>query len=118
MLVGANLWRIAMRLEVVDKAVEVEVEQLGVLHEVGHLERVLMLEQHSVHLPELRLRARGLGGLGGDERVRMRRGQREVAKREAELIADRLGERLDDRAHATAERALEIAELDQVARAR
>jgi hypothetical protein len=73
---------------------------------------VLMLEEHVVHLPKAALGTRRLGGLGGLERVQVDPTQREVAKGEPKIVAQRLLQPLHDRICRTAVRALEVAVLD------
>src|SRR6185295_466189 len=75
-----------------------------------------MFEQHVVHLPEEALRAGGLDGLGGERRVRMHADDGEVAEADDELIAERPLERPHDGIRLPAERALEVAELDELQR--
>ena len=73
-----------------------------------------MAEQPVVHVPELALRGRGLGRLGGHLRVRVHVGQRQVAEDVAQLV--RRGARAARRsigAACAAVRALEVAVLEQ-----
>ena len=76
-------------------------------------ERVLVAEQPVVHLPERALGARGLGRLGGDLRVRVHVGQRQVAEDVAQLVAEVVEQLGDDRRRVPAVRALEVAVLEQ-----
>ena len=72
-----------------------------------------MVEEQVVHLPELPLRARRLGRLGGQLRARMDVGQRQVAEHEAEVVAE-VGEELaQHRLRAPAVRALEVPVFDE-----
>ena len=73
-----------------------------------------MLEQDVVHLPEPSLQPRGFGGLGGRQRVRVRLGEREVAEDEAQSVAERCLDRLHRVVGLSAERAFEIAVLEQL----
>ncbi len=65
--------------QVVGEAVDVEPELLGVARSGRRPQRVLVVEQQVVHLPERALRGRGLGGLGRELGVRVDVGQRQVA---------------------------------------
>ena len=66
-----------------------------------------------MHLPELALRRRRLGRLGGVLGVRMGRREREVAEHEAQLGRPAGLHLLDDRVRRAAVRALVVAVLDQ-----
>ena len=72
----------------------------------------LILEQQIVHLPELSLAARSVGSLRGVHRMRVRRFDREMAKHEADVIAEPLEHELDGRRGLFAGRAFEVAVLD------
>src|SRR5688572_6728461 len=91
----------------------VEPELIGVTQEMLAVEVSLMLEQLRVHLPELALRPRALGGLGGGERMRMHVDEREVTIREAHLLLEAVQDYLDGRGGLLAVRALEVAVLDE-----
>ena len=84
----------------------------GVAGQVGGPQRVLVGEQQVVHLPEPALGAGGLRRLGGELRARVHVVQRQVPPDVAEVAE--LGEQLaDDRLGLPAERALEVAVLDE-----
>ena len=75
-------------------------------------QRVLVLEQQIVHLPERALRGGRLGRLGGDLRVRMHVGERQVPPDVAHVAE--VGEQLaHDGFGPAAVRALEVAVLDE-----
>ena len=67
------------------EAVDVEVQVGGVLDEVGRLEALLALEQQVVHLPELALLGRGLGGLRRQLRGRVHIRQWQVSPHEPKV---------------------------------
>ena len=83
-----TLGEIAMLVQIAGEASPVQPEVIGVGQQIGELQRVLVREQRVVHLPELALRARRLGGLGGQPRVRVRLREREVAEHETHAVAD------------------------------
>jgi len=62
-----------------------------------------------VHRPELVLGAGRLGGLGGELRVGMRRGQREMPKDEAQAVLEFLQQHFHRRIGLAAGRAFEVA---------
>src|SRR5262249_16747571 len=66
---------------------EVEVELAGVLSQVVVREGLLTMKEQLVHLPKPILERCRLGRGGGDERVRVDLGQRKVAEREEQAIA-------------------------------
>ena len=66
-----------------------------------------------MQLPEAALRARRLGGLGGDLRRGMDVGQRQMAPDVAQLVAEVVEQLRDQRRGGRAVRALEVAVLDQ-----
>ena len=75
-------------------------------------QRVLVVQQQVVHLPERALRGRRLGRLGGELGVRVHVGQRQVAPDVADVAE--VGQQLaHDRLGLAAVRALEVAVLDQ-----
>ena len=99
------------RVQVVVEAVDVEAELVGVAaagrRRAGASWR---REQQVVHRPERALRGRRLGRLGGELRLRMHVGQRQVPPHVAQVG---VGQQLaHDRLGLTAVRALEVAELD------
>ena len=80
-------------------------------------ERVLVVEQQVVHLPERSLLGGRLGRLGRELRARVDVGQRQVAPDVADVAE--VGEQLaDDRLGPAAVRALEVAVLDDASPAR
>ena len=93
------------------EAVDVEAELLGVADEVAVAERVLVLEQQVVHLPERALLGRRLRRLGRQLRVRVDVVQRQVPPHVADVavLAQQLAH---DRLGLAAVRALEVAVLD------
>jgi len=91
----------------------VEFERDRVAEEVRVLERVLVLEEKVVHLPELALRARCLRRFGRALRVRMRLRKRKVAEDETEIGSERPPDLLHDRIRRTTVRALVVAVFGQ-----
>ena len=83
-----------------------------VADQVTEGQRALVVHQHVVHLPERALRGGGLGRLGGQLRVLVDVGQRQVPEDEAQLaeLADQLA---DGGLGLPAVGALEVAVLDQ-----
>jgi hypothetical protein len=81
--------------------------------EIVILERILVLEQCVVHLPEPSLRTRCLCGFGSVLRVRMRLRERKMTEHESEAIVHHSPHILDDWMRTPAMRALEIAVLDE-----
>ena len=69
-----------------------------------------------MHLPKLSLSARGFRGLSRELRVRMRIGERKIAKGETELMAQLLLKRFHDAVGCAAVRALIIAILQHLDR--
>jgi hypothetical protein len=84
-----------------------------VLDEILVRERVLVLEQPIVHVPEPALRTGGLGRLGRAFRVRVDLRQREVTIDEAQRGTKRRSDLLEDEMGGTAVRALEVPVLEQ-----
>ena len=97
--------------QVVGEAFDVETELLGVADQVVELERVLVLEQEVVHLPERALLGGGLGGLRGELSVGVDVVQRQVPPDVAD-VAEVAQELADDRLRLPAVGALEVAVLD------
>ena len=64
--------------QVLDEALEVEAQLLGVVVQVGRAQRVLVFEEQIVHLPEPLLGRRRLSCLGGQLGVRVDVVQRQV----------------------------------------
>ena len=89
----------------------VEAETLSVAVEVRARERLLVLEELVVHLPELALLAGGEGGLRRKGRVLVE-GQRVVLEGDADLARVGVEDLLDGRIDPRAEGALELGELD------
>src|SRR4029079_2541797 len=87
------------------------------LVQVRLVQRRLVLEQLVVHLPELALRVRGHGGLGGRLGVVVER-ERVVLPHEADLVPVLLLHLRQRRFHTAAERALEVGEDDDLERRR
>src|SRR3954471_19510937 len=101
-----------LRAHVAHEPVEVEAQVLRVLHEVVGREPAACLEQAVVHLPEAALSAGGLSCESGDPRVRVLV-ERQLAEHEPEPVSQPPLHLLDRRIGPRAERALEVAELDQ-----
>src|SRR5438309_1289326 len=72
-----------------------------------------MLEQHTVHLPEVVLRASGFGGFGGLHCVGMDLPKWKVPVDERQLLTESALGGLDQRIRARAVRALEVPVLDK-----
>src|SRR5262249_52384357 len=64
---------------------DVETDLARVAHQIGHVERVLVVQQLVVHFPELALLARGLSGLRRHLGVRVHVGERQVPEDEPQL---------------------------------
>src|ERR1022692_2825447 len=96
-----------------DHTAGIEAQSRGVLGEILISERVLVLEQEVVHLPELSLCAGRFGGFGRVLRVRMRIDQWKISKGEAQAIAQTLLNRFDDRVNFTAKWALVVAVFNE-----
>ena len=92
---------------------DVEAELAGVADEVLDSSRSWWREQEVVHLPEAPLRARRLGRLGGELGVVVHVGERQVAEDVAQVVAEALVQLAHDAGRAAAERALEVAVLDE-----
>ena len=88
-------------------------EITGVAAEVFLLERLLAVEEASVHLPESLLVRRCLGGGCGGRRVRMNLGQGEVAKGEPESAREPLLGALDLAESAPGVRTLVVPVFDE-----
>ena len=99
--------------QLVGEPVDVEAELAGVADEIRRHQRVLVLEQQVVHLPELALRRRRLGRLGRELGVRVDVGERQVAEDVAQVVAELRHDLAHDRLGAAAEGALEVAVLDE-----
>ncbi|KZN25709.1 hypothetical protein A4G99_04480 [Haladaptatus sp. R4] len=91
----------------------IQFQLLGIPPKVVVFERVLMLVEVVVHLPELSLHTGRLGRLRGVEGVWMGLFQREVSKDEPEVVAHLLPDRLDDRIRSATVGALVIPVFDQ-----
>src|SRR5439155_7171609 len=100
----ANPRRVRVRGQLGGGPARVEAEPRGGGEEILVVERLLVLEERVVHLPEFPLRARGFGGLGGVLCVRVHLLQREVPEDEAEAPAEPLLDGLHDRIGAPAVR--------------
>ncbi len=87
----------------------IEAEPPRVIQEVAIVERGLVLEQRVVNLPELAVHGDGLRHLGCMERVRVELGERVVPEHEAQLVAQRALDGLDDRVGLAAVGALIVA---------
>ena len=101
-----------MAAELFGEAVDVEPELAGVARSGREAQGVLVGEQEIVHLPERALRGRRLGRLGGELGMRVNVGERKVAPDVAE-VAEVREQLADDRLGLPAERALEVAVLDE-----
>jgi hypothetical protein len=98
-------------VQVVGEARHVEPESIGVRHQIGHLQPVLVREQQVVHLPERALIGGGLRGQRRQLGVRMHVCKRQVPPHVADVreVAEQLA---DDGFRPPAVRALEVAVLD------
>jgi hypothetical protein len=67
--------------------IEIQSELARVPDQIAAGQSVLILEQDVVVIPERALIARGIGRLGRGFRVRMDLGEREIAKDEAQVVA-------------------------------
>ncbi len=105
--VALDLRQEAVLLEVAREATHVEPQVGRVRQQRGCLEVLLVLEEQVVHLPEPSLRAGGLRGLRGQQRVRVELGEREVAEDEADPVSDSALEPLQLPVGASTEGALE-----------
>ena len=101
-----------MVAQVAAELVGVEPDLRRVPDDVADLKRALVVHQHVVHLPELALDGRRLGGLGGQLRVRVDLGERQVPEDETQLavLADHPA---DGGLCLPAVRALEVTVLDE-----
>ncbi len=97
--------------QVVGEAFDVEAQLLGVGDQIIRAERVLVVEQEVVQLPEGALLGRGLGGFGGELGARVDVVQRQVPPDVAD-VAELAEELADDRFGLPAVGALEVAVLD------
>src|SRR5882724_2005105 len=95
------------------QAAGIETECQGVSGQVLILECVLIFEQEVVHLPKASLRPGGFGGLRRTFGMRMHVGHREVAKGEAQVIAQSPPDFFDNRVNFTADGAFEVTVLKQ-----
>ena len=77
--------RVAPLVQLADEPVDVETECRRVLRQVGLLERLLVGEEHVVHLPEPSL---GAGRLGGEAGIVVHLVEREVAEHEREVSTE------------------------------
>src|SRR5690606_39083840 len=109
--VVADHLRVLARLEAGVERLRVELQLLRVALERVHPQRLLVVEELVVHLPELVLVMRTHRGLAGLLRVRVEV-EREVAEDHAHLLGVGLHDLFDDRPSACAVGALEVAELD------
>ena len=80
--------RVLAAAQLVDEALRVEPELARVVGEVGGPQLALVGEQGVVHLPEAALGGGGLGGLGGELRVRVHVVERQVAPDVANVVAE------------------------------
>ena len=108
---------VACPRSVVLEPLDVEAQLLGVADEVARLEGVLVCEQEVVHLPEGALVVCGLGRLGGELRIRMDVGERQVPPDVADVGGEAAQQLADDRLGHPAVGTLEIAVLDDGHRA-
>jgi hypothetical protein len=99
--------------QILVEQVEVQPEFLGIPTQVVVAQAFLVLVEKIVHLPELALRCRSLGGLGRLFGVRMRGRNREVAKDEPEPLTHAGLHFLDDRIGGAAVGTLVVSVLDQ-----
>ena len=95
----------------VREPLDVEAELLGVADQVARAERVLVVEQEVVHLPERALVGGRFRGLRGELRVRVDVVERQVPPDVAD-VAEVAQQLADDRLRLPAVRALEVAVLD------
>ena len=95
---------------------QVQPEGGGVVEQLPRLELVLVREQPVVHRPEGTLGAGGLDGLGGQFGVRVDVGQRQVPEDVAQVVAEPAAQLGEDAGGPAAERALDVAELDELQR--
>ena len=99
-----------MLAQVTGELLRVKPDLAGVAHQVGRLQRVLVIKEEVVHLPEGVLRRGGLRRLGRELGVRVDVGEREVTPDIADVA--KVGEeRADGRLGPAAVGALEVAVL-------
>lgn len=108
----ADYVKMLVTLQFLCETNHVEAEPPRVAVEVGQLEMILILEDEIVHLPELPLTRRALCRFGGKESVWMRVLEREMAVCETSLVRKTLQQQLHGGRGLPADRALEIAVLD------
>src|ERR1700689_441972 len=77
-LVLADVRRADVLAQVGPELRGVQAQRAGVPDQVAYVERALVIEEQVAHLPERVLPAGRLGGLGGELRMRMDVGQRQV----------------------------------------
>ncbi len=94
--------------------VGVQCEIAGVGYQMFLLELLGMLKQEVVHLPEFALGCGSFGGLGGEPRLGMELGEREVAKGESKDVAVAGLDLFNDSEGGAAMGALVIAVLDEL----
>src|SRR5712692_6102956 len=111
--VAAHPRRIRSCFESGDEARHVQAADLRVASEIRIVQRVLILEQRVVHLPELPLRAGGFGGFRRVLGVRMNLGEREIAVDKTKAAAHDTQHFGDDGMCRAAMRTLIVAILDQ-----
>lgn len=99
--------------QVADKQGKVQSGLDGVVGKVCIIQGILVLEEELVHLPEPALYAGGLGRFGGPHRVRMELRQREVTKRESDVLRVALQQRAENEIGLAAVGTLKVAVLDQ-----
>jgi hypothetical protein len=109
----AHFPRVRSRRQLARQSLRVDTDSHRVEEEIFLLQRLLVAEEHVVHLPEPALRSRTLRRLGRRFGVGMRLGQREVAVNEPELIAHIAPDSLHYRIGASAVGAFEIAVFDE-----
>ncbi len=99
-------------LHLVVVAIQVQLGLQRVLPQARGLQVQLVLEEEIVHLPELALRARRLGGLGRELGVRMHFHERELPEHEAHPVPEVLEQHFHGGISLAARRALEIPVFD------
>jgi len=100
--------QVEVLLHLVVIAIQIELRLQCVLPQAVGLQVQLVLEKQVVHLPELALRARRLGGLGGELGVRMHFQERKMPVHETHSVAEALEQHFHRGIGLAARRALEI----------
>src|SRR3984957_761628 len=93
----AHSLEVGTRLHLLDESRYVEMKRARVPHQVFIFQRVLILVEQVVHLPELALSAGSLRRLSGMLGMRMRLREREIPKNKPHLVAEALLQRLHHR---------------------